>query len=54
MEITATEKNEEKRIAKTEKSLRDIWDNIKCTNNCIKGVPAGEDRKDKGKYLKRL
>ena len=28
VEITATEKNKEKRMKKTEESLRDIWDNI--------------------------
>ena len=47
VEITATEKNKEKRMKKTEVSLRDIWDNIKCTNICITGVPEGEV-KEKG------
>ena len=32
VEITATEQNKEKRIKTNEDSLRDIWDNIKCTN----------------------
>ena len=39
VEITATEKNKEKRITKTKETLRDIWDNIKRTNIHIKGVP---------------
>ena len=32
VEITATEKNKEKTNEKYGESLRDIWDNIKCTN----------------------
>ena len=32
VEITSEEQNELKRIKKTEGSLRDLWDNIKCTN----------------------
>ena len=30
--ITAIEQNEEKRIKRNGDSLRDLWDNIKCTN----------------------
>ena len=42
-------------MKRTEDSLRDPWDNIKCTNNQIIGVPE-EERKRKGmrKLLKRL
>ena len=56
VEITATEKNKEKRILKSDKSLRDLWDNIKHTNIHIIRVPEGEERERKGqrKYLKRL
>ena len=32
MEITTAEQNKEKRVKRIEDSLRDIWDNIKCTN----------------------
>ena len=32
MEITAREQNKEKRMKGIEDSLRDLWDNIKCTN----------------------
>ena len=32
VEITAKEKNKEKRMKKIEDSLRDLWDNIKHTN----------------------
>ena len=50
--ITATEQNIEKRMKKKkeeeeEDSLRDLWDNIKCTNIHIIGVLEGEYR-DKG------
>ena len=44
VEITATEQNKEKRMKRNEDSLRDLWDNIKCTNIHIIGVPEGEER----------
>ena len=44
VEITATEKNKEKRMKINEDSLRDLWDNIKCTNIHVIGVPEGEER----------
>ena len=31
VEITTTEQNKEKRMKRIEDSLRDLWDNIKCT-----------------------
>ena len=31
VEITATEQNIEKRMKRNEESLRDLWDDIKCT-----------------------
>ena len=37
--------NKEKRMKKTEDSLRDLWDNIKCTNIRITGVPEEEEKK---------
>ena len=43
VEITATEyrkKNEKK----NEDRLRDLWDNIKCTNNHIIVIPEGGER----------
>ena len=45
MEITTTEQNKEKRMKRIEDSLRDLWDNIKCTNIQIIGVPEEEEKK---------
>ena len=55
VEITAKEQNKEKRTKRIEDSLRDLWDNIECTNIRIIGVPEEEEKK-KGmrKYLKKL
>ena len=44
MEITTAEENKEKRMKRNEDSLRELWDNIKCTNIHIIGVPEGEKR----------
>ena len=44
VEITAAEQNKEKRMKRNEDSLRDLWDNIKCTNIHIIGIPEGEER----------
>ena len=51
--VTVTEQNIEKRMKRNEDSLRDLWDNLKCTNIHIIGVPEGEEREDLRKYLKR-
>ena len=44
VEFTAAEQNKEKRVKRNEDILRDLWDNIKCTNIRIIGVPEGEER----------
>ena len=44
VELTAAEQNKEKRMKINEDSLRDLWDNIKCTNILIIRVPEGEER----------
>ena len=45
LEITAKEKNKEKRMKRIEDNLRDLWDNTKCTNIRIIGVPEEEEKK---------
>ena len=45
VEITSEEKNKVKRMKRTEDSLTDLWDNIKCTNIWITGVPEEEEKK---------
>ena len=45
VEITSEEQNNIKGIKRTEDSLRDLWDNIKCTNNWIIRVPEEEEKK---------
>ena len=47
VEITAAEWNRENRMKRKEEILRDIWDNIKCTNIWIIGVPEEEEEKEK-------
>ena len=45
VEITTKEQNKEKRMKIIEDSLRDLWDNTKCTNIRITGVPEEEEKK---------
>ena len=45
VEITAEEQNKEKRMKRMEDNLRDLWDNTKCTNIRIIGVPEEEEKK---------
>ena len=45
VEMTTTEQNKEKRKRRIEDSLRDLWDNIKCTNISIIGVLEEEEKK---------
>ena len=44
VEFTAVEQNKEKRMKRNEDSLRDLWDNTKCNNIRIIGVPEGDER----------
>ena len=45
MEITSKEQNKVKGMKRTEDSLRDLWDNIKCPNIQIIGIPEKEEEK---------
>ena len=55
VEINGAERKKEKRIKRHEDNLRDLWDNVKCPNILIIGVPEEEDKK-KGheKILKEI
>ena len=55
VEIISEVQNKVKRMKKTEDSFRDLWDDSKCTNIWIVGVPEEEEKnKDMRKFLKRL
>ena len=54
VEITKAEQNKEKRMKRIEDSLRDIWDNIKCTNIQIIGVPEEEKKKGTEKIFEEI
>ena len=43
--MTSEEQNKVRRMKRTEDSLRDVWDNIKCTVIQIIGVPEEEEKK---------
>ena len=49
----AERKKEKKRIKRNEDNLRDLWDNVKCLNLRIIGVPEEEKRKAMRNYLRR-
>ena len=55
VEINEAERKKEKRIRRNEDNLRDLWDNVKCPNIHIIGVPEEDDKK-KGheKILKEI
>ena len=55
MEITQSEQQKEKQILKIERNLRDIWDNIKCTNIPIIGSQMEKrNRRGSKMYLRKL
>ena len=45
VEITYEEQNKVKRLKRTENSLRNLRDYIKCTNIQVMGVPEEEEKK---------
>ena len=45
VQINKAERKNEKRIKRNEDHLRDLWDNVKCPNIRIIGVPEEEDKK---------
>ena len=54
VEITDAEQKREKRLKTNEESLRELWDNVKCTNICITGCQKEKsERRGQKKYSKR-
>ena len=45
VETTCEEQYKVKRMKRSEDSLRDLWDNVRCTNIQIIGVPEEEEKK---------
>ena len=45
VEINEAKRKKEKRIKRNEDNLRNLWDNVKCPNIWIIGVPEEEDKK---------
>ena len=41
-------------MKRTEDSLRELWDNIKCTNIQIIGIPKEEEKKDYKKIFEEI
>ena len=52
LEINEAERK--KRIKRNEDNLRDLWDNVKCPNIRIIGVPEEDKKKGHEKILKEL
>ena len=45
VEINEADRKKKKEIKRNEDNLRDLWDNVKCPNIRIIGVPEEEDKK---------
>ena len=45
VEKNEAERKKEKRIKRNEDNIRDLWDNVKCPNIQIIGVPEEKDKK---------
>ena len=54
VEITTAEHNKDKRTKRIEDSLRDLWENIKCTNIRIIVVPEEEKKKGTEKIFEEI
>ena len=55
MQITQSGQQTESQIEKKyESNIRDLWDNIKCANLYIIGIPEGEEKRVLKMYLKKL
>ena len=49
-----SEQQEEKRIHKNEDSVSSLWDNFKCSNIHILGVPEEEKEKEIGNIFEKI
>ena len=54
MEIMDVKEKREKRLKTNEESLRELWDNVKCTNIHIIGVPEEEREKETEKIFQEI
>ena len=54
VKITFEDQNKVKGMKRTEDSLRDLWDHIKCTNIQIIRVPEEEEEKKKNKGYENI
>ena len=54
VEINESERKKEKRIKRNEDNFRDPWDNAKCPNIWIIGVPEKDKKKDHEKILEEV
>ena len=48
MEINDAQQKREKRLKRKKDNLTELWDNFKCTNIHVIGVPEGEEKEIKG------
>ena len=54
IEINEAERKKGKRIKRNEDNLRDLWDNVKCPNIRIIGVPEEDKKKSHEKILEEI
>ena len=54
IEINEAERKNEQIIKRNEDNLRDLWDNVKCPNIRIIGVPEEDNKKDHEKTLEEI
>ena len=54
VETNEAERKKEKGIKRNEDNLRDLWDNVKCPNIRIIGVPEEDKKKDHEKILEEI
>ena len=54
VEINEAEREKGKRIKRNKYNLRDLWDNVKCPNIRIVGVPEDDKKKGHEKILEEI